>query len=330
MQYILPNTTRRYGWSLIENSCGVETARRDKVALDKPGASAHEESVHGTLSCNHIWKWIVDHFDSAQSFIEQCDRATQLNELATAFQRSLEALGFRHFACCSHVDPLRPPRRSVMLHTYPDAWRRCFSELHFYEFDPVFLRAEQSRLPFYWDAPDFLAELTPPQQEILAEAARLGITHGYTIPMHSVGAAGPQRASCSVVPDSTSIDTSTYFWVRLMATYLYEAASRDAEAQDPAVAAGTLSRRERQCLELAAQGKSDWVVGRLLSISERTVHNHIESAKRRLGVATRVQAIVHALASRQVSFGDVIRPPNSERVPTSRTATRTTTLCRHS
>jgi DNA-binding CsgD family transcriptional regulator len=273
----------------------------------------------------------VDYFDYAQAFIEQCDRSTQVSELAAVFQRTIEVFGFRHFACCSHVDPLRPPRRAVILQTYPEPWERCFSELHFYEFDPVFLRAEQSRLPFHWDAPDFLADLTPPQQEILAEAQRLGIAHGYTIPMHSIGPGGPQRASCSLVPDSSPIDAASYFSVRLMSTYLYEAASREAEAQDPSFAAGTLSRRERQCLELAAQGKSDWVVGRLLNISERTVHNHIESAKRRLGVATRVQAIVHALASRQVSFGDVIRAQSSERPenPKSGTTKTGTTLCRH-
>jgi DNA-binding CsgD family transcriptional regulator len=73
-----------------------------------------------------------------------------------------------------------------------------------------------------------------------------------------------------------------------------------------------MTRRERQCLELAAQGKSDWVAGRILGISERTVHNHIEHAKRRLGVATRVQAIVHALVSRQIAFGDVIRSTAEE------------------
>ena len=67
-----------------------------------------------------------------------------------------------------------------------------------------------------------------------------------------------------------------------------------------------LSRRERQCLELAAQGKSDWAVGRILGISERTVHHHIERAKHRLGVATRVQAIVQALFARHISFGDVM------------------------
>ena len=39
----------------------------------------------------------------------------------------------------------------------------------------------------------------------------------------------------------------------------------------------------------------------------RSAHNHIERAKRRLGVCTRVQVIVHALSEGQISFGDVIK-----------------------
>ena len=254
----------------------------------------------------------MDHFDLTQSLIEQCDRALRQNELTAIFQRVLETLGFRHFACCSHVDPLRPPPRAVMLQTYPEEWIPLFSELQLYEVDPVFLRAERTRLPFFWNVADFRDELTPPQLEIFAEAQRLGISHGYTVPFHSVDSLGALRASCSVIPDSASIDPQTYFTVRLMASYVYEAASRDATAQQPRIPASMLSRRELQCLEFAAQGKSDWVVGKLLNISERTVHNHIENAKRRLGVVTRVQAVVHALASRQVSFGDVIRVESTD------------------
>lgn len=254
----------------------------------------------------------MDHFDLAQSLIEQCDRALRQEELTVAFQRVLETLGFRHFACCCHVDPLRPPPRAVMLQTYPQAWIPLFSELQLYEIDPVFMRAERTRVPFFWDVADFSNELTAPQREIFAEAEHLGIAHGYTVPFHSVDSLGPTRASCSVVPDSASIDPQTYFTVRLMAGYVYEAACRDVTAQQPRLPTSTLSRRELQCLEYAAQGKSDWVVGKLLNISERTVHNHIENAKRRLGVVTRVQAVVHALASRQVSFGDVIRSESTD------------------
>lgn len=54
----------------------------------------------------------------------------------------------------------------------------------------------------------------------------------------------------------------------------------------------------------------------LLKISEHTVHKHIEAAKRRLGVAARVQAIIWAAQRREISLGDVVnavQPPRHSR-----------------
>jgi DNA-binding CsgD family transcriptional regulator len=254
----------------------------------------------------------VKQFDVAQAFLERCRSGTPADELADDFRRMLQDLGFRYFACCSHVDPLRPPRGAVVLNNYPIEWTRAFSELDFYYFDPVFHYANRTLTPFFWDSAEFRAELTAPQLEILNEARRFGIEHGYTVPIHSPRSAGAFRASCSVVPESTTIRPESYLAVQLTACYMYEALSRDLEAKSNCALPRGLTRRERQCLELAAQGKSDWVAGKILGISERTVHNHIEHAKRRLGVATSVQAIVHALVSRQIAFGDVIRSAGTE------------------
>jgi DNA-binding CsgD family transcriptional regulator len=66
-----------------------------------------------------------------------------------------------------------------------------------------------------------------------------------------------------------------------------------------------LSPRERECLILAGQGKSDWVIGQILGISARNAHNTLERAKKRLGVAGRIQAVVVALRERQISFDDL-------------------------
>jgi DNA-binding CsgD family transcriptional regulator len=110
------------------------------------------------------------------------------------------------------------------------------------------------------------------------------------------------------VPDSRAVAQSSYGAVQLLSCFVYEAASRRAQPASAAAPMRMLSRRERQCLELAAQGKSDWETSVILGLGERTVHRYIELAKRRLGVVTRVQAILHALHSGQISFGDVIRP----------------------
>jgi len=60
-------------------------------------------------------------------------------------------------------------------------------------------------------------------------------------------------------------------------------------------AAGDLSPRECQCLQWASQGKTDSEIGVILGISARTARFHIENAKRKLGAATRVQAVAEAM-----------------------------------
>ena len=57
----------------------------------------------------------------------------------------------------------------------------------------------------------------------------------------------------------------------------------------------SLTRRECQVLDWIAQGKSDWQIGQILSISAKTVNYHAENAKRKLGVATRIQAVIAAI-----------------------------------
>ena len=58
-----------------------------------------------------------------------------------------------------------------------------------------------------------------------------------------------------------------------------------------AAAQPKLSPREIECLQWAAAGKSDADIATLVGISPATAHFHIERAKKRLGVKTRVEAV---------------------------------------
>lgn len=59
--------------------------------------------------------------------------------------------------------------------------------------------------------------------------------------------------------------------------------------------AAMLSRRESECVSLVADGKTDGEIGLILHISCRTARFHIDNARRKFGVATRVQLIVKLL-----------------------------------
>jgi DNA-binding CsgD family transcriptional regulator len=63
----------------------------------------------------------------------------------------------------------------------------------------------------------------------------------------------------------------------------------------------TLSARETQCLTYIAAGHEDEEISRILGISPRTVRFHVDSAKAKLGVNSRVQAVTKALRARLIN-----------------------------
>jgi DNA-binding response OmpR family regulator len=61
-----------------------------------------------------------------------------------------------------------------------------------------------------------------------------------------------------------------------------------------------LNDREIETLTWAARGKTSAEIAKLLDLSKRTVDFHIENARTKLGVSTRIQAAVKAAAGRLI------------------------------
>ena len=74
----------------------------------------------------------------------------------------------------------------------------------------------------------------------------------------------------------------------------------------PSPAQPKLTPRQFDCVVLAGRGKSDRDVAQILGISDQTVHQHIEDAKRRFNVATRMQLVVRALFDNHLAFVDLM------------------------
>jgi DNA-binding NarL/FixJ family response regulator len=68
----------------------------------------------------------------------------------------------------------------------------------------------------------------------------------------------------------------------------------DSKRQGTASAFPELTEREREVLELIAQGNDNAVIGRELSISIKTVRNHVSNIFSKLQVVDRAQAIIRA------------------------------------
>jgi len=68
------------------------------------------------------------------------------------------------------------------------------------------------------------------------------------------------------------------------------------ELLDATAPRSPLTQREAECLRWVSDGKTDIEVGIILEISPRTVRFHINNAKTKLGVATRIQAVAKRAA----------------------------------
>jgi DNA-binding NarL/FixJ family response regulator len=111
-------------------------------------------------------------------------------------------------------------------------------------------------------------------------------------------------ASCSLVFGPDGVDPLNIQNAHWCAVHAHEAARRLLREQ-PSSDRARLGPREREALEYAARGKGDYAIGILMGIQESTAHNTVQRAMRKLGVATRVQAVVRAMADGEIFLHDV-------------------------
>lgn len=234
-------------------------------------------------------------------FADECSRAVSIDEIRGLFMREIRALGFSYAACASHVDPLRPPPGAVIMLDYPRAWLERFSAMRYALRDPVFLAAKKQALPFRWSDPRFRDPLATDQVRILNEAAEVGLADGITIPIHAPDAL---PASCSLAIGPDGVDPLHVRDAQWVAFYAHETARRLLLQLAPPPRP-VLSPRERECIALVAQGKSDYEIGVILDLSEHTVHNTVRRAMRKYGVATRIQVFARALHDGEIQIEDI-------------------------
>ena len=93
----------------------------------------------------------------------------------------------------------------------------------------------------------------------------------------------------------TALETSEPREPQVQLPTLYSAPLVPHAGPYDATADSNLSHREGEVLAWLAEGKSDWEIGSILLISEKTVNFHVENAKRKLACGNRIQAAVRAV-----------------------------------
>jgi LuxR family quorum-sensing system transcriptional regulator CciR len=249
----------------------------------------------------------VSAFWDVQEFIREVNRITSFPELSSLMDGMSKTLGFDYFALVHHVELVGP--EVIDLENYPSLWREMIIERKYTSDDPILVACEHTNVGFRWSDIHKWISLSQRQKEILEGARAAGIGEGFTVPVHIPG---EYAGSCSFgLRPNRRFCESTMPSAQYVGCFAFEAARRVLQAQQlqSGKAIGPpprLTPRQLDCVVLAAAGKSDWLAAQLLGISGQTVHQHIEDAKRRYGVSTRLQLVVRALFDGQLTFRDIV------------------------
>lgn len=236
-----------------------------------------------------------------EDFVRDLQSARTLEAICTLLSAAARALSFDHFALTQRFGA-RIDGAPVQITDYPADWVSLLRGGSFWMNDPVIRACQTAIAPFAWNDLGSLLELSPRQASYMRVAAREGLANGWTIPIQSPGEA---PALCSfVVSSDRELPRESLPAAHYLASFAFQSARRLASRRTPPMP--RLTRRQIDCVILAARGKSDWVAGQILGLAPDTVHKYLEQAKARVGVSSRTELVVRALHDGQISFSDLI------------------------
>ncbi len=221
---------------------------------------------------------------------------TTVEELDKVFGDTLSNLGFDVFVGANVVDASGRPNVKILFGHTHSQWEAHYQSHRYYAHDAVIQAMLTSTEPLFWSDLPERRLVTGNERRVLDEAGDFGLKNGFMTPIHNL-----DRSISAVLLMGEYIDArdSDIRAAAHMLSIYYGAIGRrlhrtiEEEAGDMH-AALALSRRQIECLKWVREGKSSQDIGDILGLSSRTVDFYIASACTRLGVRTRVQAVVNA------------------------------------
>jgi LuxR family transcriptional regulator, quorum-sensing system regulator BjaR1 len=206
------------------------------------------------------------------------------------FEAEIKACGFHAYIMAGLPSPGTSLTDLTVANGWPPEWFEIYTRENFSVMDPVPRHGASTVQPFEWAEARYDKDSNPAAHLVMTRAADFRLMQGYCIPLHY----DDGGAVISMATEQPTIDPVAKSALQLIGVYAHNrirALGRPKhEKRD------LLTRREREILRWAADGKTSWEVSVILSISERTVKFHLVQASHKLNAVNRTAAVAKALA----------------------------------
>jgi LuxR family quorum sensing-dependent transcriptional regulator len=240
---------------------------------------------------------MADVRDATWRFINVAPIMAGQNALDDLFAETLHSFGVDRFDCVRFADQAVSAHGDLISDRGLADWKQYFFAQGYHQDDPCPQVCAQFAGAYTWT--DVKARMPGQADSAMWSDARAGgMREGLIVP------SAPQQLTSPIVRLITAAEGFDPVILPLLQSIsvIYASSTQSfftrSRNDDPEIQLSiSLTEREVECLHWAARGKTNHEIGVILDISRHTVNTHVESAKRKLGVATRVQAaaIAHQL-----------------------------------
>lgn len=220
--------------------------------------------------------------------IEQC---ADSGAIVQTFADFAKMYGFETLYIAQLVNPANVPDDRVLhITNWPSELLRRRAARHDALNDPVVRCGLRSRRPFTWSAAKKYAGVMG--KRTLDEVSDFAMHDGLMFPMHAIGSVPGGVSLGTQCLDVSQRDVAE---LEIVAQHTYFKLE-DILGPFPYQVTIDLSKREVEVIQIAAAGKTNWEISRILGVSEETVKATISRAAKKLNATNRAHAVAIAIA----------------------------------
>ena len=237
----------------------------------------------------------MGHFDRTLAYINRLQDAETAAAVCETLLSVTSEFGLTALMAGTVPQPGTPSGQQkdhVLLCDWPVDWLERYVKRNYVDHDPVVSHIKQFQAPVQWREASRGVATCDGGGEVMGDAGAFKLRDGLAFPLITLDG---QIAMVSLGGEKVELSAAEFGLVSLVSTYAVGRAMQLHTRPARAMHHIELTPRERECLQWAAVGKSEWEISQILGISEHTSEKHLLNAKTKLGAVNRVQAVAEGI-----------------------------------
>nr|ADP02958.1 LuxR [Cloning vector pLR3]ADP02962.1 LuxR [Cloning vector pLR4] len=181
-----------------------------------------------------------------------------------------------------------------ILDNYPKKWRQYYDDANLIKYDPIVDYSNSNHSPINWNIFENNA-VNKKSPNVIKEAKSSGLITGFSFPIHTANNGFGMLSFAHSEKDNyiDSLFLHACMNIPLIVPSLVDNYRKINIANNKSN--NDLTKREKECLAWACEGKSSWDISKILGCSKRTVTFHLTNAQMKLNTTNRCQSISKAI-----------------------------------